>query len=243
VVLCMATALIIGASSGIGRCLAVQLSARGYELGLVARRGSLLSELAAQLPGRVLLEALDVADMEATTSRLPVLIGALGRLDLFVYCAGVGHLNPELLIEPELEATAVNVLGFMNTTILVSKVFERQAHGHIVGLSSVACIRGGRAAPAYGASKAFMTHYLEALDLRYAGAGRTIFVTDIQLGFVATQMAKSPVKFWVASPETAAAGILRAVELRQRKQYVTRRWRLYAWLMRMLPFGWLARLN
>lgn len=239
----MATALIVGASSGIGRCLAVQLAARGYDLGLVARREPLLRELAQALPGRAEIAALDVADVAVVSNRLPALIQALGRVDLYVYCAGIGHLNPDLAPELELETIGVNVQGFVNTTILMARVFEQQGAGHIVGISSLAALRGSAAAPAYGASKAFMSNYLEALSFRYAASGQAIHVTDVQPGFVDTAMAKSPVKFWVASPEKAARQILAAVDARKRSVVVTRRWHAYAWLMRVLPAGVLARLT
>ncbi len=239
----MATALIVGASSGIGRCLAVQLSGRGYELGLVARREQLLRDLASELPTRTVFEALDVTDLAAVSRQLPAVIHALGQLDLFIYCAGTGHLNPDLTAEPELETIAVNVQGFVNATVLVARVFEQQGLGHIVGITSIAGLRGGRAAPAYGASKAFMSNYLEALYLRYARSGQRIVVTDVRPGFVDTAMAKSPVKFWVASPEKASRQIIDAIMARKRIVYVTRRWRLYAWLMRVLPARVLARLG
>jgi len=157
----MPTAVIVGASSGIGRCLATHLSARGYdlglvarrELGLVARREQLLRELAQALPGRSEIEALDVADLAAVRDRVPALVRALGQIDLYVFCAGIGHLNPTLAVELELETIAVNVQGFVNATAVMAQVFERQGSGHIVGISSIAALRGGAAAPAYGASK------------------------------------------------------------------------------------------
>ena len=239
----MATALIVGASSGIGRCLAAQLSARGYQLGLVARREPLLRELARELPTRTEVGVLDVADLGAVSQQLPALIRALGRLDLYIYCAGTGQLNPELSAEPELGTVAVNVQGFVNATVLVAKVFEEQGEGHIVGISSLAGLRGGPAAPAYGASKAFMSNYLEALYLRYAKGGKPIAVTDVQPGFVDTAMAKSPVKFWVATPEKAARQIIAAIAAKKRRVVVTRRWQLYAWLMSVLPTRVLARLG
>jgi len=239
----MPTAVIVGASSGIGRCLATQLSARGYDLGLVARREQLLHELAQTLPRRSAIEALDVADLAAVRDRLPALVRALGPVDLYVYCAGIGHLNPTLAVELELETIAVNVQGFVTATAVMAQVFERQGSGHIVGISSIAALRGGAAAPAYGASKAFMSNYLEALYLRYARAGTPIAVTDVQPGFVDTAMAKSPVKFWVATPEKAASQILDAIAAKKRIVHVTRRWQVVAWLMRVLPARLLARLG
>lgn len=237
----MPAALIIGASSGIGRSLAIQLAAAGYDLALVARRETMLRALAESLPGRAVVECLDITDAAAVESRLPSLIRSLGVLDLYIHCAGTGHMNPDLAPAPERETTAVNVDGFLTCVLIVAKILERQGRGHIVGISSVAAIRGNPDAPAYGASKAFMSHYLEALHLRLARGRTPITVTDVQPGFVDTAMAKSPARFWVATPETAARQILTAIFARKRQVYVTRRWRLYAWLMRGIPTRWLAR--
>lgn len=237
----MPTAIIVGASSGIGLNLAKVLSAQGYDLGLVARREPLLRQLASELPGRSVVEVLDVADLERSTERLNALFEALGCVDLFVYCAGIGFVNPTLDPEPELATVAVNVQGFVNAVALAAKIFERQGSGHIVGVSSIAAIRGGRAAPAYGASKAFMSNYLEALHFRFSKMGLPVAVTDVQPGFVDTAMAKSGVKFWMASPAKAAQQIYDAIAARRRKVYVTRRWRLFAWVMKVLPARALAR--
>lgn len=239
----MGRAVIVGASSGIGRSLASLLSAQGWQLGLAARREALLRELVGELPGPASIAVLDVTQPEALRQRLSALIQSLGGLDLFIYCAGVGYENPGLEIAPELETVAVNVQGFVGATLLAAEVFERQGRGHLVGISSLAAIRGNGGAPAYGASKAFMANYLEALHLRYAKARLPIVVTEVQPGFVDTAMAKSPVLFWVASPDKAAAQILKAIRDGRRKAIVTRRWRLFAWLMRVLPTRVLARLG
>ncbi len=238
----MPAALIIGASSGIGRSLAIQLATAGYDLALVGRRGAMLSELAMTLPGRTLVDCLDITDTGDVERRLPALVRSLGELDLYIHCAGTGHLNPELMPGPERETIAVNVDGFLTCVMVVARILEEQGRGQIVGISSLAAIRGNPDAPAYGASKAFMSHYLESLRLRYAKRKVRIVVTDVQPGFVDTAMAKSPTRFWVATPETAARQILAAVFAGKRHVYVTRRWRLYAWLMRSLPSSWLARL-
>ena len=69
-----------------------------------------------------------------------------------------------------------------------------------------------------------------------------IVVTDVQPGFVDTAMAKSDNLFWVASPQKAARQILEAIHERRDHVYVTRRWRLIAWLMRLMPDALYARL-
>ena len=69
-----------------------------------------------------------------------------------------------------------------------------------------------------------------------------IVVTDVQPGFVDTDMAKADRLFWVASPQTAARQIAAAIRRRKRRVYVTRRWRLIAWLLRIIPDAVYAKL-
>ena len=82
--------------------------------------------------------------------------------------------------------------------------FQNRRAGHLVGISSIAALRGNPEAPAYGASKAFMSNYLQGLRHRFAKQRLPIVVTDVQPGFVDTAMAKADHKFWVASPQKAA---------------------------------------
>ena len=70
-------------------------------------------------------------------------------------------------------------------------------HGHIVGISSIAAIRGNGDAPAYNASKAFVSNYLEGIRQKVSKLNLNITVTDIQSGFVDTAMAKGEGLFWV----------------------------------------------
>jgi short-subunit dehydrogenase len=146
-------------------------------------------------------------------------------------------------LAPELETVAVNVSGFVNAVHVATKAFERQGHGHIVGISSLASFRGGAAAPAYGASKAFMSNYLEALHCRLSKESASIRVTDVLPGFVDTRMAKSDVKLWFASPEKAARQIVGAIVAKRRIVYVTKRWRLVGWLMKLMPIRFWSRLQ
>jgi short-subunit dehydrogenase len=182
-----------------------------------------------------------MSQLEPAAQGLDAVFDAFQRVDLFVYCAGVGYLNPNLDLRLELDTVAVNVQGFVNAMTLAARVFETQQSGHLVGISSIAALRGGPAAPAYGASKAFMSNYLEALSFRYAKLKLPITVTDVQPGFVDTAMAKSDVTFWMASPTKAAHQIYAAIAARKQHVYVTRRWRLFAWALRLMPARLLAR--
>jgi len=238
----MHTALIIGASSGIGRELAVQLAARGWRLGLAARREENLIALRDALPHDARIAVVDVARTDDAMTATQALIDALGGVDLVVIAAGVGDLNDDLRWDLERDVIATNVLGFAAVANVAARHFSARGAGHLVGLSSIAALRGGRSAPAYNASKAFVSNYLEGLAQRFAKARLPIAVTDVQAGFVDTAMAKGEGKFWVAPVDKAARQILAAIDTRRPHAYVTRRWRLIAWLLKALPRGVYRRL-
>jgi len=228
-------AIVIGASSGIGAALARTLSGNGYELGLAARRTPELESLASTLKTRAEIATVDVADSSAAIDELQKLIARFDAVDLIVISAGVGFENSDLDWEPEQETIAVNVTGFAAMAHVAMQCFLTQGHGHLVGISSLAAIRANGLAPAYGASKAFVSRYLQGLRNKVVKAKLPITVTEIQPGFVDTAMAKGPGLFWVAPPEKAAGQILRAIQRKKKHVYVARRWRIIAWLMRVLP--------
>jgi short-subunit dehydrogenase len=238
----MPGAIVIGASSGIGAALAQRLSAQGYRVGLAARRGDLLETVRAGLPNPAFTKVIDIAQPEQAMPALRELAAEVGDVELYVISSGVGYINPTLEWSQERSTIEVNVLGFAAMVNSAIAALEARGSGHLVGISSVAALRGGRAAPAYNASKAFVSNYLEGIRQRCHRSGLPIVVTDIQPGFVATAMAKSPQLFWVASAETAAEQIFAAIRGRKRHAYVTRRWRLFAWLLRGFPAAWYQRM-
>ncbi len=228
-------AIIVGASSGIGAALAVDLAKRGYGLGLAARRLDRLNELASTLSTRTIVRCIDVANTDQTIRELRSLTEELGDVELFILSAGTGHENSNLDWEPERDTLATNVMGFAAGTHVAAAHLTARGSGHLVGISSIAAIRGHGSAPAYGASKAFVSSYLAALRHRFAKAQLPITVLDVQPGFVDTAMAKGEGLFWVAPVGTASAQILAAIDRRRDHVYVTRRWRLIAWALRLLP--------
>ena len=238
----MNKAIIIGASSGIGRELAIILSHNGYTVGLTGRRLHLLDELESRLPGPAFSRQMDISDHPRAMKSLEDLIEEMGGLDLMVISAGIGFINPDLNWAQELQTIEVNVAGFAAMANVAFRHFERVGGGHLVGISSIAAVRGSREAPAYNASKAFMSNYLEGLRMRASKAGLPIVVTDIMPGFVDTAMAQGEGLFWVAPPEKAARQIYEAIERKAKHAYVTKRWRFIAWLLRVLPDFLYARL-
>jgi short-subunit dehydrogenase len=228
-------AIVIGASSGIGRALAQALAAHGYAVGLAARRLELLTALQQQLGPHSRVKQIDVTDTARSMDQFRELVEDLGGADLVVVNAGFGQVNPPLDWAVEEQTIRVNVHGFAAITNAAMHYFLAQGRGQLVGISSVAAVRGRPEAPAYSASKAFMSSYLDGLRQRVFRLGLPITVTEIRPGFVDTALGQSPRRFWVASPELAARQILQAIRRRKKRAYVKRRWILVAWLMRWLP--------
>jgi short-subunit dehydrogenase len=233
-------AIVIGASSGIGRALAIKLSADGYRVGLVARRTELLTELARQLPKPGVVKTIDVSQPDVAMPLLQSLVDELGDVEVFIVSAGVGFENDSLAWVPERDTIAVNVAGFAAMVNVAAAHLASRGSGYLVGISSLAALAGNAVAPAYSASKAFASNYLDGVRYRFGKLKLPITVTDIQAGFVDTAMARSDTLFWVASPEKAAEQILAAMRRRARRAYVTKRWRLVAWLLKGLP-DWALR--
>ena len=146
------TAVIVGASSGIGEALAKELNRAGWRLGLLARRRDRLEALGETLGPETVVRGLDVAQPDAA-SILEQLIDELGGVDLVIISAGTGH-NGALNWEQDLETVSVNVLGFMSVAQVAMRHFLARGRGHLVGISSIAALRGVGVAAAYSASKA-----------------------------------------------------------------------------------------
>jgi short-subunit dehydrogenase len=229
------SAVVIGASSGIGAAVAVELARRGYTVGIAARRLEALREVAAQHPGIAATARLDLHDVTHSRAAASDLITALGGADVFIIAAGTGSENPGLKWGPEADTIAVNVTGFAALATLALEHFVQRGRGQLVGISSIAAIRGHGEAPSYGASKAFVSSYLRALRHKCARQGLPVHVTEIQPGFVATAMAKGDGLFWVAPVDVAAHQIVTAIESRKAHAYVTKRWRVIAGVLRILP--------
>ncbi len=229
----MKKAIIIGATSGIGKELAKLLSIEGYSLGISGRRLHLLEELKTELSTHTYIQDMDVSDSNSIKG-LQNLIAAMNGVDLIIISAGTGSVDPDLPWDKEKETIETNVLGFAAMANVAYHHFNQKGSGHLVGISSIAAIRGGDA-PAYSASKAFVSNYLQSLRYVISKSKASITVTDIQPGFVDTAMAKAPNLFWVASPQKAAIQIYETIKKKKKHAYITKRWRLIAWALKLMP--------
>lgn len=231
----MKKAIIVGASSGIGKGLAQLLADQSYKVGITGRRTGLLDELKSERPEVYFTQYLDVADTHSCVPVLTELVEALGGLDLLVISAGTGDINKDLDFSIEKRTIDTNVLGFTCIADWAFNYFQAQNSGHLVGISSIAGIRGNRHAPAYNASKAYQISYLEALRQKAANLNASVSITDIRPGFVDTDMAKGEGQFWVAPVDKAVRQIAKAITQKSKVVYVTKRWRLIAGILRLLP--------
>ena len=230
----MRAAIVIGATSGIGRAVAVRLAAAGYRVGIAGRREELLRELAQTMPDRYETEVLDVEDA-GVCERLEKLAERLGSPELILFCAGTGELNDALDYRLEEATNRVNVSGFTRVMDWAYRYFEQRGGGCLAAITSVMGLRGSRTAPSYAASKAYQINYLEGLRQKAFYQKLPIRIVDLRPGSVRTAMMKGEGHFWIASAEEAARCICKAIEARRAVQYVTPRWRIIGLLLRWIP--------
>lgn len=233
-------ALIVGGSSGIGEALARRLAREGYKVALVARRAERLQAVCDSLNTSADKIAFpyvhDVTQYETVPATFQTILRDLGRIDVVVYSAGAMppvELN-EYNFDKDHETVAGNLLGAMAWLNQAALYFERQGSGHIVGLSSVAGERGRVGYPAYQASKAAFTSFLESLRNRLARQG--VHVLTVKPGMVDTEMLRNVKRrMWVIRPDQATNDIYRALKRRQQVIFTPARWEWVMLIIRNIP--------
>lgn len=233
----MKKVIVIGSTSGIGKGLAELFAANNYKVGITGRRKELLLELKDENPDAYLTKVLDVTDTTSSIQHLEELTYELGGLDLLVISSGIGEINEALDFEIEKQTIDTNIIGFTSIADWSFNFFEKQQSGHLVVISSIGGIRGSRQAPAYNASKAYQINYAEGLGQKAAKLKMPIFITDIRPGLVDTKMAKGEGLFWVMPLEKAVNQMYNAIIRKKKVVYVTNRWRLIAFVLKILPRG------
>lgn len=228
--------IIIGASSGMGKEMALRYAAEGHLVGITGRRATLLTEIKNRFPKNILSYCLDVTGTENEKQFLQM-ISDLGGLDLLIYNAGFGEPSKTLDVKTEMQITRTNALGCVEIVGTAFNYFLKKGRGQIAVTSSVAALRGNSWTPAYSASKAFVSNYAEGLNIKARVLKADVVITDIRPGFVDTKPANVQGRFWVASTQKATAQIVQAIEKKKRVAYITRRWWLVAQLLKLVPFG------
>ena len=227
--------IIIGATSGIGREVALIYIAQGWKVGVAGRRKAELESLRAEYPEQVYAQTLDVTQEDAP-EKLHALIEQVGGMDVFLLSSGIGKQNPTLETGLELTTAATNVEGFIRMTNAAYHYFEQQGHGHLAVISSIAGTKGLGAAPAYSATKGFQNIYMDALDQLARMKKLNIQFTDIRPGFVATPLLNNQKKYpMLMEAPIVALDIVSAIEKKKRVAIIDWKFRLLVGFWRLIP--------
>lgn len=231
----MKRAIVIGASSGIGKEVARLLLADGWHLGVAARRTELLEELRSEYPELVTVAEIDVTSEDAPRKLLD-LIDEMGGVGLFFYSSGIGKQNMLLDKEIEMRTVETNVKGFTQMIDIIYNYMSEHQGGHIAAISSIASTKGLGAAPSYSATKSFQAHYIEALQQQANMRNLNIRFTDIQPGFVDTALLGDDHKYpLLLRTEDVARQIVSAVYKEKGRCIIDWRYRLLTFFWRLIP--------
>jgi short-subunit dehydrogenase len=209
-------AIVTGASSGIGRALALRLGASGFHVGLIARRHDELEAAARAIMaagGVAAIAVADVSDRAALRAAVARVEDRLGPADVMVANAGFGvptQLDP--LNTADVEQTfRVNVLGVVYSVEAVLPEMLARRRGQLVAISSLAAFKGLPGESAYCASKAAVNAYMEGLRIELRARG--VVVTTVCPGFVQTPMSQMNVAAmpFLMSADAAARRITRLI--------------------------------
>ncbi|HET6671112.1 MAG TPA: SDR family NAD(P)-dependent oxidoreductase [Pyrinomonadaceae bacterium] len=245
------TVMITGASSGIGRGLALELSRRGAKLGLIARRAEKLAELVREIGnanGKAIALPADVMDIDSLSAVATQLRSTFGPIDVLIANAGVGATVDAAELKGSTVAGVinVNVLGAANSVEAVVPEMVQRGNGQLVVISSLAAYRGLPKSAAYCASKAAVSAFFESLRLDLKPRG--IDVTIIHPGFIKTPLtagrqAQMP---FLMELDDAVQKIISAIE--KRKKSYAFPWQLASivragMIMPNFMYDWISRRN
>ncbi|MFS1422242.1 SDR family NAD(P)-dependent oxidoreductase [Shewanella sp. 10N.286.48.B5] len=228
-----ANAIIVGASSHLSKEIARQLAEQKVSLVLFVQDPDAMAEFAASLPTKVDVLPLDIENPTAIISQLEKVWLSLEGAHLVLVNTGLNAYSEALPWEIEQDIIDVNVRGFAAICNTTFRLMREQGYGQIAAINSIAGLRGGPSV-AYHASKAFAENYLEGLSMHAQRLKLPITITDIQLGLL-DKAAMQKSKLWLPPLPKVAKQIVSAMQKGKRKVYVTKRWRLVAWLTLLLP--------
>lgn len=233
-------AVVTGASSGIGRALAVALAAQGARVGVTARRADLLDALVREVRakgGTIEAAPANVEDRPAVLAAVRGLADKLGPVDLLIANAGVGYATgaADMNVPGVEHMTRVNFLGTVYAFEAVMAPMLARGSGHLVAVASLAAYKGLPGSAAYCATKAAVKSYCESLRIELYGKG--VAVTCVCPGFIDTPMTANnpkPMPF-LLTPDEAAKRILRALGRRPAVFDFPKPMRALMWLSRWAP--------
>lgn len=229
----------MGATSGLGKGVALGLLQEGYTIGIAGRRNEELVKIKALAPEKVLTKVIDVTANDAPALLLE-LIRDMGGMDLYFHSSGYGKQNEVLDVEIEKQTVLTNTYGFTQMIDTAFNYFKTNGKsGRIAVISSVAGTKGLGAAPSYSATKRFDWTYIEALAQLAHMQKLDIMFTDIRPGFVATDFIAGSNFPLQMTTGYAVKHILKAVIAGKRKATIGWKYKFICFFWRLLPsFLW-----
>jgi short-subunit dehydrogenase len=243
------TAVIVGASSGVGRALASALAARGWKLVLCARDRRDLEAVAADLTLRLNAEChplpADLSNSDyAGKTFCEKCANQLGVIDALLYVAGAidDHDDGSTDDETTRKLAEVNYVSAIKTLGAFAKLFEERGRGTLVGFSSIAAAAPRRQNVVYASAKAGLETYLRGLRHRFAGT--PVLVQGYALGYVDTAMAYGKKLLLPAvSADAVANEVVRNLNRDIGIRYYPAYWRLITLTLRLMPWFIYKRLR
>jgi short-subunit dehydrogenase len=243
--------LITGASSGLGREMAVQYAHKGRNLALCARRIDRLESLKLELKEinpniHVVIRSLDVNDHDAVFTVFNEFKEELGQLDRIIVNAGMGKGGSigTGLFAANKETAVTNFVSALAQCEAAVGIFREQNSGHLVTISSISAIRGFKGAmTVYAASKAAVTSLSEGIRIDLAKT--PIKVSTVHPGFILTAINEEVEKaLFRVDAETGCKALIKAIEKEGANSYVPGwPWALIQLIMRIAPRSMLAKMS
>lgn len=237
--------IIIGASSGIGEHIAIDMARAGHSVGIAARREDKLKEICEKTPG-IVCNRIDVTADDAE-ERFHDLIRMRGGMDILLYAAGTGYQDPGLDSSRISETLQTNVAGFARILTAAYKYFRDSAgdrRGQIAAITSIAGTKGIGISAAYSSSKRFEQTFIDALEQLAYTQHVNVRFTDIRPGFVRTALLNAfrsyPMEM---SLDHVCPKIEKAILQCRRIAIIDTRWRIVTALWRLIPRYFWKRLK
>lgn len=240
------TALVIGATSDIGRAVARRLADSGYQMQLAAQNPAWLEREARDIRVRTGIDATEYPCDVLRDGNGLSLLDELDPLPDATVCV-IGLLGDQAEFQRN-PATAERIMrtNYVGPALLMGALaerFERRGSGVLVGVSSVAGDRGRAANYVYGSAKAGFTAFLSGLRNRLAGSG--VHVVTVKPGFVRTRMTDGMnlPALLTEKPEEVAVAVVRAIRRRRDVVYVPHVWRPIMLALRTVPERYFKGMN
>ncbi len=235
--------IIVGATSGIGKEVALLYVKAGWQVGIAGRRKALLDALQQTASSQIYTQIIDVRRDDAPRL-LRELIDRMGGIDLYLHSSGIGAQNMALDEGIELQTVETNALGFIRMIDTVFHYFkEAHKQGHIAVISSIAGTKGLGVAAAYSATKRFQNTYLQCLSQLAHMQHLPITFTDIRPGFTDTDLLKNSRYPLLMQPTDVARQIVKALEKKRRTVVIDWRYRMLVSAWSLIPHWLWERLT